>query len=47
MRLLDDPAAATQMGKAAHQRAHELYLGDVHLERWAGLVLRVAGGPDA
>lgn len=46
VRLLDDPASATMMGKAAHQRAHELYLGDVHLERWAELVLRTAGGPD-
>jgi trehalose synthase len=46
VRLLDDPAWASQMGKAAHQRAHELYLGDVHLERWAELVLRLPGGSD-
>jgi trehalose synthase len=47
VRLLDDPAWATQLGKAAHQRTHELYLGDVHLERWADFVLRVAGASDA
>jgi trehalose synthase len=46
VRLLDDPAWATQMGKAAHQRARDLYLGDVHLERWAELILRVAGDHD-
>jgi trehalose synthase len=46
-RLLDDPATATQMGKAAQQRAHDLYLGDLHLERWAELLLRVAGQPVA
>jgi trehalose synthase len=46
VRLLDDPAWADQMGKAAHQRAHELFLGDVHLERWAELILRMAGGHD-
>jgi trehalose synthase len=46
VQLLDDPATATQMGKAGHQRAHDLYLGDVHLERWAELVLRTASSPD-
>ena len=40
-RLLSDPALAAKLGEAARHRAGELFLGDVHLERWADLMLRV------
>ena len=43
-RLLDDPEFAAKLGKAAQQRARELFLGDVHLERWAELMLRINEG---
>jgi trehalose synthase len=44
VRLLDDPTTAGQLGKAAELRTRELFLGDVHLERWGQLVLTLAGG---
>ncbi|MGZ4560203.1 MAG: glycosyltransferase, partial [Mycobacteriaceae bacterium] len=36
--LIENPALADRIGKAAEQRAGELFLGDTHLERWAELV---------
>ncbi len=44
-RLLSDPEMAAQFGKAGQRRSRELFLGDVHLERWAELMLRVMEGP--
>src|SRR4051812_11640166 len=46
-RLLSDPELAAQFGKAGQRRSRELFLGDVHLERWADLMLRVNQGPSA
>ncbi len=39
--LLEDKPLADRMGKAAGERATELFLGDTHLERWADLLLAV------
>ena len=36
--LLDDRTLAARLGEAGHQRAHEEYLGDLHLERYAALL---------
>jgi trehalose synthase len=36
-RLLDEPAEAAHMGDLGRQRATELFLGDRHLEQWAGV----------
>ena len=35
--LLEDPDLATRLADSAHQRAHDEYLGDRHLERYARL----------
>ena len=40
--LIENPALADRLGKAAKARAGELFLGDTHLERWAELVLALA-----
>jgi trehalose synthase len=40
--LLDEPVAATEMGLRGHTRANSLFLGDRHLEQWAGLLARFA-----
>jgi trehalose synthase len=36
-RLLHDPDLAARLGRAAHERAHDRYLGDRHLEHYAEL----------
>jgi trehalose synthase len=41
--LLDDRAQAARMGKAAHDRIQEQYLGDVHLLRYARLLGTLIG----
>jgi trehalose synthase len=41
--LLGNPDHAAQMGKAAHARIREQYLGDVHLLRYAGLLATLTG----
>jgi trehalose synthase len=40
--LLDAPEAATEMGLRGRTRANTLFLGDRHLEQWAGLLRRFA-----
>ena len=37
-RLLDDPAEAERMGKAAQERIRENFVGDRHLLQWAQLI---------
>lgn len=37
-RLLADPAEARRLGDAARERVVDQFLGDRHLERWAGLL---------
>ena len=37
-RLLEAPAAARRLGAAARDRVVDQFLGDRHLERWAGLL---------
>ena len=39
--LLDDPATASTMGAAAHERAVSEFLADRHLEQWAALFERL------
>lgn len=46
-RLLADSELATQFGKAGRLRTRELFLGDVHLERWADLMVQVNRKPPA
>jgi trehalose synthase len=36
--LLDDPARARRLGENAYRRAHERFLGDVHLEAYGALL---------
>jgi trehalose synthase len=40
--LLDDHSLATRLAEAGHRRAHEEYLGDRHLERYATLFARLS-----
>ena len=40
-KLLSDREWAERLGAAAQLRSRELFLGDVHLERWAELMLRL------
>jgi trehalose synthase len=40
--LIENPARADRLGKAAKARASELFLSDTHLERWAELILTLA-----
>jgi trehalose synthase len=41
-KLLDAPDVAMAMGERGRDRANELFLGDRHLEQWAGLLERFA-----
>ena len=41
--LLGDPDQAARMGRAAHARVRERYLGDVHLLRYARLLSTLTG----
>jgi trehalose synthase len=41
--LLEDPDLATRLADSAHRRAHDEYLGDRHLERYARLFATMPG----
>jgi trehalose synthase len=43
-RILDDPDLARRLGEGGRQRALEIHLGDVHLERWAQVIAAVLDG---
>lgn len=42
-RLLADPELADRLGEAAYARVVDQFLGDRHLERWAGLLATLVG----
>jgi len=41
-RLLRDPLEAARLGRNAHARVTDAFLGDRHLERYASLFARIA-----
>jgi trehalose synthase len=42
-KLLDDPALATRLGQAAHERVREEFLGPRHLMQYLDLIAKLVG----